>query len=282
MSDKVFNLVQCDRCGLNFINPRPNEEEIAPFYSTEYYSCQAGSLERFYSSFLNSIVGRSILRNTERGKLLDIGCGSGSFLLAMRGKGYDVYGVDTSEDACKLAKEKVGRNIFNGELKQFSFPDNYFDVATMWHVLEHMPNPIQELGEVSRILQSKGILILEVPNIGSLGFKLFGENWPHLDVPRHVCHYSKETLEKLLDKTGFRPFKAVYPLLSFPLSLFISFSNCLGYRMRIKNTLIRRGALLVFSPILIIMTVLLRLISHFFGSGELIRIYCRKEKGATS
>jgi len=274
-TQKTLRIVKCESCGFIFLNPQPNWNELSSFYNERYYLYLPGYLERLLLSITGAFQIREFINNTKRGRILDIGCGNGEFLARIKKLENEVWGIDVSGEACILARKKKGIRILNKELEDCQFPSNFFDTITMWHVLEHLPNPFIKLREIHRILKKDGILVIEVPNIACLEARIFAENWFALDVPRHLCHFSTKTLKVLLKKAEFVPFKISHFTLAFPLSLFTNFSNTLKYRLKINHAIFRSMILFVFLPFLLMGTILLRLID-LFGLGEVIRIYSRK------
>jgi SAM-dependent methyltransferase len=164
-----------------------------------------------------------------------------------------------------LAKKKLGRNIFNCELKDCHFPDSYFDVVTLNHVLEHIPDPNEELREIRRILKDGGTLLLSTPNIDSLQFKISKERWFGLDLPRHLYYYSYETIVTMLEKNGFDVVKVTYPLLDFPLDFFHS----LKAKWLYKGSKLLNFKILILPPLLIA-SMLIKLHPAWRGSVEII------------
>jgi len=116
--------------------------------------------------------------------------------------GWEVYGVEVDERACAEAKKR-GLDIFHGQLEEAGFPEDYFDLVRMNHILEHLPHPLRSLKEAKRVLREEGKLLIQVPNVESLSAHLFGERWYHLDLPRHLFHFSPHTLRSLLEKASF-------------------------------------------------------------------------------
>lgn len=228
-----FQLVRCLGCGLVFVNPRPDREEIKRFYPPGYgpYVESGGPSHRhrlsplrrrIYSAFYNYPHGNhrkgiflkllllpvkwTVARNTiafqGEGKILDIGAGSGSFLASMKALGWDPYGVDISSEAVRRARG-MGVKMFQGRVQDASFPDRFFDVITLRAVLEHVHHPMETLQEVHRILRDRGIVYIVVPNISGLNFWLFGRYWYALEVPRHLYAYSPSVIKHLAKKVGF-------------------------------------------------------------------------------
>jgi 2-polyprenyl-3-methyl-5-hydroxy-6-metoxy-1,4-benzoquinol methylase len=229
-----FQLERCPGCGLIFVNPRPDREEIKGFYPTEYgphaetsgpsHHYRLSPLRRrIYSLFYDYphddqengillrtlllpvkwVTGRNIIPFQGEGKILDIGAGSGSFLASMKALGWDPYGVDISPEAVERARG-LGITMFQGEVHNTAFPDQFFDVITLRAVLEHVHQPVETLRAVFRILKDQGVVYIVVPNIDSLNFRLFGRFWYALEAPRHLYAYSPSVMRQLAEKTGFK------------------------------------------------------------------------------
>lgn len=148
--------------------------------------------------------GREILPWMGQGRLLDVGCGPGVNLKTFQEQGWDVYGIEMSEAAVTQARERVGDRIHQGTLETTPFKDESFDVILLSHSLEHLFSPIDELARVRRLLKPEGRLVIAVPNADSLEAKLFGRWWVPWDPPRHLYHFGKTTLTRLLKQAGFR------------------------------------------------------------------------------
>jgi 2-polyprenyl-3-methyl-5-hydroxy-6-metoxy-1,4-benzoquinol methylase len=138
-------------------------------------------------------------------RLLDIGCGGATLLGILRKHGFEVLGFDASPEAAAIANADHGVQVVTGaRLQDADFSNAAFDVVTLFHVMEHVPDPHALLAEVRRILRAGGRLILQVPNIESWQFRLFGVRWYGLDIPRHVINYSGKSMQQLLSVSGFR------------------------------------------------------------------------------
>jgi len=146
-----------------------------------------------------------ITRYKKSGRLLDIGCATGTFLRGARNHGnWDLYGVEINEHAAQVARMH-GINVRLGTLEQSGFEDAFFDVVTLWDVLEHLHNPASTLREIYRIIKSDGILVIRVPNAISWDAKIFGRYWAGLDSPRHLYVFTPKTLDALLWANKFNP-----------------------------------------------------------------------------
>ena len=123
----------------------------------------------------------------------------------MRKQGnWELYGVEPNENAAKIAQEQYNLNVKVSLLEEAEYPDRFFDVVTLWDVLEHLHDPKAQLREIYRILKPDGFIIFRVPNANSLDAKLFKQYWAGLDAPRHLYVFTFDTLNKLLTSTGFR------------------------------------------------------------------------------
>lgn len=145
--------------------------------------------------------------NKNSGRILDVGCGCGEYMLNLKKLEWQVYGVDSNKKAVINAKTNYGLDVFCGEVLNSSFPDNFFDAVTMHAVLEHISEPIDALKEVHRILKERGELIISVPNIWNWERTFFGKFWWAWDIPRHLWHFSPTSLKRLLKKAGFGDIK---------------------------------------------------------------------------
>ncbi len=279
LANNSFNMVKCKNCGLVYLNPRPSKEQINSFYpKTEiYYSTNTSPFAKMISNFFTPRRISSATKYKKQGKLLDVGCGVGDFLVNMERKGFEVYGVDLSSEACSIVRERLRKRgktvekIFNRELEECYFPDNYFDVITLWHTFEHVYDPQEILKEIYRILRKDAVLLIEVPNINSRSFIIFKKYAAYLEIPRHVYHYSSRTIEKMLNTAAISVFEVDRFPLAFPLSLGHSFSNLLSsYKIR---TPLYHLIFMIVWPLLIIITAFSFMVLF---SSEVLRVYARK------
>jgi SAM-dependent methyltransferase len=217
-----FAVVRCRTCGLWRTTPQP--ADAAAYYpSSDYYSYRPPAPPS--AATVARVRGRRRLWASRLtpglpprppGEILDVGCGSGAFLLALREAGWGCHGVELSSAAARVASA-AGLDIRAGDLLDAGFRDASFDVVRFWHVLEHVPSPRQQLDEARRLLRPGGRLVVGVPNAGSLLARSFGPRWYYLDVPRHLWHFDRQSVTRLAAECGFERVRA--RLVSTPTAL---------------------------------------------------------------
>lgn len=206
----VFTVVQCQQCGLVYLNPRPAKDEIQVYYPDNYEPhvfferIRHNRLARLDYNYGLNKKRRALEKFVQPGRLLDIGCGNGSFLHYMRAHNWRVCGVEISQAAGDYARQELGLEVHIGDLPDIALPPQSFDLITMWNVFEHLYDPTATLAEIKRILKPKGLLVIAVPNLASWDAQVFGAAWVGYDVPRHLYTFSPVTLDKLLHQAGFQ------------------------------------------------------------------------------
>lgn len=206
---KTFQIVQCGRCGLIRLEPRPCREELRSYYPQRYwFSPEESAASRLEEKYRRLVLRdhvafvRQALRNSgEDGYILDVGCGGGLFLRLLPHR--PAIGLDNSIDAARVAWKQNGVPVFCGDLAAVPLPSNSCSVVTMFHVLEHLPDPVPYLTAARRLLRPNGRLVVQVPNASCWQFMLLGEHWNGIDVPRHLVNYRRRDLERLLEFCGF-------------------------------------------------------------------------------
>jgi ubiquinone/menaquinone biosynthesis C-methylase UbiE len=208
-SGEFYDVVTCTRCDLRYTRPLPGDEDLAALYPESYYVSNSTnwlSADVLRRAFEQGVQWRhrQALLDRPPGRILDVGCGSGDFLAALISRGWEVHATEFSDAAVTMARKR-GISVHQGTVEDAAFPDDFFDVVTMWHVLEHVPAPRETLSELRRILKRDGLLVIEVPDSASVTFRLTDDRWMGLDVPRHLQHFTPTTLGHLLADTGFIP-----------------------------------------------------------------------------
>ena len=160
------SFVRCIQCGLVYQNPRPEPHEMQQYYPKKYEVFQAGLKEKRGRLHPYGLSKRSsfIIRYKQSGVLLDVGCANGVFLKWMEQlQGWQLYGVEVGEFAAETARQK-GLNVITGTLESAVYPQSFFDVVTLWDVIEHVHQPVETLKEVNRIMRPDAILVMRLPN----------------------------------------------------------------------------------------------------------------------
>ncbi len=208
LSKEPFSILICDACTLAYTWPRPKESEISAYYKSEEYvshsSTNKGLVNKVYGFVRNYTLKQKIklIQRVSFGKnLLDIGAGTGHFVSIAQKNNFSVVGLEPDEDARKQAK-----NIHNLDLLDLNdlamLPNNSFDCITMWHVLEHVYNLSKDVKTIASKLKTKGVWIIAVPNYTSHDAKFYGEKWAAFDVPRHLYHFTPESVKNIIEEQG--------------------------------------------------------------------------------
>ena len=207
-----FRIVRCAECGLLYLNPRPTRDEVEALYPFESYDQYNAALSKVRSRLVRADRAYGLRKRARRvaawkrgGRLLDVGCATGDFVEYMRGVGdWEVYGVELNSNAARYVREELHIPVWQGTLEEADLPAGHFDVVTMWHVLEHVFDPIATLNQVARVLKPDGVLLCHVPQLDSLDARLWGPYWIGYEIPRHTYVWSRHTLSQLMEATGFR------------------------------------------------------------------------------
>jgi SAM-dependent methyltransferase len=220
-----FAFVRCMDCSLVYQSPRPTLAHVKTYYDEEYLAHRSqrewGWMSGLFASAMRSldrrklsIVNRHVALGSSS-RVLDVGCGAGTFLAHVHAThGSAVSGVDFVNLADRPALRDVDFRC--GLFSDQRFGDESFDVVTMWHFLEHDYDPLQSLEHARRLLRPEGCLVVEVPRLDSLTFRLFGDRWPGLQAPQHTVLYDRAMLVNMMSKAGldvveYLPFGAFPP-----------------------------------------------------------------------
>jgi len=295
----LWGFLRCPGCGLVWLNPRPLPEHLHKVYANYYTHVQEERMSRFrslcehtrlavcaavpgYSGValgwgwrqlgkalcllppLREIasLGTMCLNGSRKGKLLDVGCGSGRFLALMRDAGWKVLGVEQDRAAAKLAQERFGVPVIVGTLPEANLPEESFDAVTLSHVIEHVYDPVGLLAECRRVLKPGGRVVVLSPNVESRGRQTFRESWLHLDPPRHLFLFSLMTLGLCAQRAGSS------------VDLIRTSARAAAWTWAASRAIGNRGALghgeLLWAP---------RILGLFFQAREEMDRYTRKDAG---
>tara|TARA_R110000868_G_scaffold143741_3_gene362247 strand:- start:39767 stop:40594 length:828 start_codon:yes stop_codon:yes gene_type:complete len=200
---------------LDMLVTQPQPENLDPYYNSAAYISHTDSNVSFEDRIYQGVKKfnlknklKIVQRHTSGKKLLDVGAGTGDFLLVARENGWNVNGVEPNSKANTKASEK-GLNL---KYSLEDFANEKFDVITLWHVLEHVPNLTDQVTRLSNLLEEGGALIIAVPNFKSFDALHYKNFWAAFDVPRHLWHFSRTTISKLFKKENMQVVKT-YPMI---------------------------------------------------------------------
>lgn len=207
-----FSIVQCKSCQLVFAAPRPTPTQLDEFYSSDYFQ-KDHQMHYGYSDYrtLGEINARRMWDNLKEyapiifsgpHKVLDVGCATGGFLDEAKKDGWDCTGVELSQHAVDIARDEFGLNVLRDDIMSSQLQTG-FGLITMWHVLEHMIEPLAALSRARELLVSGGFLLIELPNWDSLGRVIRKTKWSELRPPEHINYFTPPSLQHAVQKAGF-------------------------------------------------------------------------------
>jgi SAM-dependent methyltransferase len=292
-----FRVEVCGNCGIAFTRPLPAPAELGRYYPRAYY----GGGQRFpvvVERLQRSLYARRALMVEElaggKGRVLDIGCGPGFLLRAFRERGWEVRGTEFSEESAAHAREVLKLPVSVGDMAGLKLEAGSFDAVVMWHVLEHMAEPAVTVAEVARLLRPGGAFLCGVPNFGSFEARWARDKWFHLDVPRHLSHFTVEVLTTLLGVHGLVVERASFFALEYDSFSFTqSVLNCLDLRHNLLYNVLRGAkakvvveagvsfwqklASVVLAAPLGLLSVPATILAAALRSGATMAIYARKD-----
>lgn len=285
-----WDIIACENCGLGVLSPFPTPEEVGGFYRDQFYT---GDGQRFRGwmeslrSWLANLRGRTLnelLPN--RGRLIDFGSGSGHFAVAQSKAGWDVVALDPYSSTSNTASFSVEEDRV-----ALKFPDESFDAATLWYVVEHLSNPRAVIEELHRVTRPGGLLVLAQQDFASVQAKVFGPRWLFLDPPRHLWQFTVGSLSDLAKQAGYEVIKVEHSSIEMgPFTILQSSLNFLvgnnNYLFKfLKNKDLRTqgdksGFRTIASLLLLPIIGPLSLFAYFgllaIKSGDIFILYCRR------
>ncbi|MDQ8011208.1 MAG: class I SAM-dependent methyltransferase [Flavobacterium nitrogenifigens] len=208
VSKEIFDLYYDEELDMLITSPQPELHNLGKYYESEDYISHTDNKRSLFEKayhFVKNIALQNKLnlinsQQPKKGKLLDIGAGTGDFLLTAKNDGWETIGVEPSDRAKNIAKEK-GISFVE---ETSTLESNSLDVITMWHVLEHVPNLEVQIQELKRLLKPTGTLIVAVPNYKSFDAGHYETFWAAYDVPIHFWHFSKKSIQLLFERVDMK------------------------------------------------------------------------------
>lgn len=236
VSNEIFEIKVCKHCTLGITTPRPENSVIGNYYLSHNYISHSGSngiLGKIYllaRKFTLTWKSKIVETHCKKGTIIDFGCGTGEFLHEMKNKDWEVIGVEPSEEARHKAEAITAQSIHSNI---HELAEKQVDAITLWHVLEHVPDLTTSLKKFLNLLSEDGSLIIAVPNYQSADAKHYKEHWAGYDVPRHLWHFTKESMRLLLQQNGFTVNHII------PMNLDAYYISLLSEKNKDSNVLIR-------------------------------------------
>ncbi len=203
MTDDAFAYLRCDTCGAIFLSPVP--ENIGMYYPADYHALPRTREEALALAGPERYKIEIVRAHVSSGRILEIGPGYGSFAGLAKEAGFEVIGVEMDSRCCAFLEETMGIKAIHSRDPAAAVRDlDPVDAAVLWHVVEHLPDPLRTLEAVGRKIRPGGILVAATPNPSAWQFRVMGRKWPHVDAPRHLLLIPSATLARHVEKTGFR------------------------------------------------------------------------------
>jgi len=279
-------IVKCNSCShiYTLLEANINTQELYTDQDEVYKVVEnRGSIfDKILTLEYRSVIKKINFLSSPRGTLMDFGCGKGKFGSLAKRDGWSVKCVETSEDRAEYARKTYQLEVNSNFYLSGKIFNLEFDVITLFHVLEHLPKPGVMLDQLLKDnLNNAGLAVIEVPNFNSLQSRIAKNRWIHLDVPRHINHFTPRNLEQLLIGCEMIPIRKAY--FSYHLGLLGMVDSLLklsGYKKNIIYELKNRKSILLILRILFILplALLLEALSSFSAQGGIIRIYCTKKR----
>jgi SAM-dependent methyltransferase len=247
--DGTFEIRECPRCQVGVTHPQLHANWLRRYYPSDYCQWHRSNSSMFnYGMALLTRVRASLppfgaFKRRRSGRLLDVGCGRGDLAAVFGANGWLACGLDISREAVESARA-AGVDAVEGSLMTVPWPDDSFDLIVMNHSLEHMSNPMEALRRARALLRPGGVLIVAVPNWRCWQRRVFGTYWVHLDVPRHLTHFSPHALHSAARRAGFSRgrTRGFVTAVSLPITLWSWLSRAHVLRGRLRQAIMLVGA----------------------------------------
>ena len=289
-TEREFQIVACESCGLMRLDPQPPPEDLRMYYPAHYWYAPDASLAAGLEEIYRRLVLRDHVRFVRRavgacgesGPVLDVGCGGGLFPRMLRKHGVHAIGLDSSAEAAAIAWQANGVPAMCGDLARAPLSPGTCAAITMFHVLEHLYDPRAYLDSARTLLKPNGRLIVQVPNAACWQFRLLGRRWNGMDVPRHLVDFRARDLGALLSAAGFEVLRRKYvSLRDNPAGLATSLAPWLDPMSRRVRGIREAPGLKLFKDLahfgLLAAAVPFTLLEAAFRAGSTIMIEARKK-----
>lgn len=212
VSGGQFTIAECMHCTLRFTQDVPTQDQIGAYYKSEDYISHTNTKKGLINSLYQNVRGITMKQKAatvkqytglQKGSLLDVGCGTGSFLHAMRVQGWQVAGLEPDADAREMAQQLYGLAVQPSH-QIFELSSDTYNAITLWHVLEHVHQLHEYVAQLKQLLTQNGKLFIAVPNYTSRDAQTYGTYWAAYDVPRHLYHFSPQSMNVLLQQHGLK------------------------------------------------------------------------------
>lgn len=270
-----WDIVQCLGCGVVRINPILSSEELTKLYPKNYYafSDEGDRLKHLFKRFFTPSLIVTEVKFKVPGRVLDYGCGNGKHMIHLRNAGWTCIGVEPNKDAVDYGRGKYGLDILHGSSFALNkIPSDSIDYIRANHSLEHDPDINNTLSEFSRLLRVNGRLLVGIPNIGGVNYKLFKKYWWYMCAPVHVFHFTTENFGMLANRFGFEieaiRYKGNFTGSLLSLIIFINKNNA--------QVSIGKSEYLKLIPVIIIFQIFAG-IQNFFRMGDAVEIVLKKK-----
>ena len=212
----IFSVVECRRCHLVYLNPRPDSESLPGYYPDDYAPYSRGKrLKHRLQTILRRREARQIRKwLSSKARLLEIGCATGDLLVPLRDEGLDVAGIEISPYASSVARQNFGLKVHTGTVFDAQFEKESFDAVVMRQVIEHLPSPKAALQKTISFLKPGGFIFIRTENFDGLEQNIFRTFWHGLDLPRHFYFFTPNTLSSCLGSVGFEVRQIRYNLVT--------------------------------------------------------------------
>jgi len=282
LTSDSFNIIKCTKCQNFFTDPVPSS--LSNYYQDRYrkYNVIVLTVLRFLYKFRVKSWVKSFKENNYYA--MEIGCGDGFMLSILKNMGWKVLGVERDEKSVIHARNMFGIDVISEPISETIY-ENKFDMIILFQVLEHVDRPVELLNKCKKMLRTNGKIIISFPNFESWQAKLTKHNWLHLDVPRHLNHFTKDSmnfyLDKLnlsIDRISFRSFEHdIYGWIQSLLNgMGFETNLLLKFFMKINVFSINVMFSIILSFLLIIPSIMISMISWVFCNGSIIEIQVKE------